>query len=209
MANKMNIEQARELLKGMNKLEVNNRNDPKVGKYQVLINTVELATSRKFVPYISASATVLVPVADGAGKVPGQDGYAGHLKGDSISFCFFFGDRFNRDFSPFLCAALNFDASEAAKLTAGEVQELATSILKCEGQPVGVLDGTTVIEMRGVESVPTKNKAGELKTFINLRFDRHVPLATLAEHLNEKDIAKFFGSEERFMELVAAEETEG
>jgi len=209
MATKMNIEQARELLKGMNKLEVSTRNDPKVGKYQVLINTVELATSRKFVPYISANATVLVPVADGAGKVPGDDGYAGHLKGDTISFAFFFGDRFNRDFSPFLCAALDFDASEAAKLSGDEVQELAMSVLKCEGQPVGVLDGTTVIEMRGVESPPTKNKAGELKTYINLRFDRHVALSSLAEHLDEKDIEKFFGSEDRFMELVAEEETEG
>jgi len=209
MATKMNIEQARELLKGMNKLEVSTRNDPKVGKYQVLINTVELATSRKFVPYISARVTVLVPVADGAGKVPGDDGYAGHLKGDAVSFAFFFGDRFNRDFSPFLCAALDFDASEAAKLSGDEVQELAMSVLKCEGQPVGVLDGTTVIEMRGVESAPTKNKDGELKTYINLRFDRHVSLSSLAEHLDEKDIEKFFGSEDRFMELVAAEETEG
>ena len=208
MANKMNIEQARELLKGMNKLEVNKRNDPKVGKYQVLINSVELATSRKFVPYITASATILVPVADGAGKVPGDDGYMGHLKGDTISFAFFFGDRFNRDFSPFLCAALDFDASEAAKLSGDEVQELAMSVLKCEGQPVGVLDGTTVIEMRGVESAPTKNKEGELKTYINLRFDRHVSLASLAEHLDENDIEKFFGSEDRFMELVAAEETD-
>ena len=208
MANKMNIEQARELLKGMNKLEVNKRNDPKVGKYQVLINSVELATSRKFVPYITASATILVPVADGAGKVPGDDGYMGHLKGDTISFAFFFGDRFNRDFSPFLCAALDFDASEAAKLSGDEVQELAMSVLKCEGQPVGVLDGTTVIEMRGVESAPTKNKEGELKTYINLRFDRHVSLASLAEHLDEKGIEKFFGSEDRFMELVAAEETD-
>ena len=205
MANKMNIEQARELLKGMNKLEVRNRNDPKVGKYQVLINSVELATSRKFVPYISAKATVLVPVADAAGKVPGDDGYAGHLKGDTISFAFFFGDRFNRDFSPFLCAALDFDASEAANLSGDEVQELAMSVLKCEGQPVGVLDGTTVIEMRGVESAPTKNKNGELKTYINLRFDRHVSLASLADHLDEEDIEKFFGSEDQFTELVADE----
>jgi len=201
----LNVEQARELLKGMNKLEVNNRNDPKVGKFQILINSMELATSRKFVPYIAGSATVLVPIADGAGKVPGDEGYASHLKGDSISFAFFFGDRFNRDFSPFLCAALDFDASEAKGLSGDEVQELAMSVLKCEGQPVGVLDGTTVIEMRGVESAPTKNKDGDLKTYINLRFDRHVSLASLAEHLDEKDFEKFFGSEERYMELVAAE----
>jgi len=208
MGTKMNADQARELLKGMNKLEVSTRNDPKVGKYQVLINSVELATSRKFVPYISASATVLVPVADGSGKVPGDDGYTGHLKGDTVSFAFFFGDRFNRDFSPFLCAALDFDATAAAGLSGEEVQELAMSVLKCEDQPVGVLDGTTVIEMRGVESAPTKNKAGELKIYINLRFDRHVSLSSLAEHLDEKDIEKFFNSEDRFMELVAAEEVE-
>ena len=207
MANKMNIEQARELLKGLNKLEVSTRNDPKVGKYQEIIQSVELATSRKFVPYLSVKATVLVPVADESGKAPGQDGYAGHIKGDSISFAFFFGDRFARDFSPFLCAALGFDATEAEKLSGEEVQELATSVLKCEGQPVGVLDGTSVIEMRGVRSDPVKDKkTDELRTYINLRFDRHVPLASLAEHLDEKDIEKFFGSEERFMELVAAEE---
>ena len=207
MASNVTLEQARALLKDM-KVEVSNRNDPKVGKYQVLINALSLESSRKGQTYISANATVLVPIADGSGKVPGDEGYAGHFKGDTISFAFFFGDRFNRDFSPFLCAALDFDADEAKGLSGEEVQELAMSVLKCEGQPVGVLDGTTVIEMRAIESAPVENKQGELKTYTNLRFDCHVSLASLADHLDEKDIEKFFGSEDRFMELVAAEETE-
>ena len=204
MPSTVTVAQARALLKDM-KVEVSNRNDPKVGKYQVLINALSLESSRKGQTYISASATVLVPIADAAGKVPGDEGYSSHLKGDTISFAFFFGDRFNRDFSPFLCAALGFDADEAKGLSNDEVQELALSTLKCADQPVGVLDGTTVVEMRGVESAPSKNKNGELKTYINLRFDRHVDLSSLAEHLDEKDYEKFFGSEERFMELVAAE----
>lgn len=207
MASTVTIEQARALLKNM-KVEVSNRNDPKVGKYQTLVNSLSLETSRKGQNYISAIGTVLVPIADGSGKAPGDDGYAGHFKGDRISFAFFFGDRFNRDFSPFLCAALDIDPEEAKTMDAGEIQETSLSLLKCADQPVGILDGTTVIEMRGVESAPTKNKEGELKTYINLRFDRHVPMASLAEHLDEQDIEKYFGSEERFMELVAAEETE-
>lgn len=206
----MNIEQARALMSGFNKLETSNRNDVKPGTVQVLINSVELATSRKFVPYIQAKATVLVPVCDGKGRKPGSDGYEGHLKGDPISFCFFFGDRFNRDFSPFLCAALDFSPEAAKGLSSEEVQELATSVLKCEGQPQGVLDGTTVIEMKGVESAPVKDPKDptKVRTYVNTRFTGHVKLASLADKLDESDVARFFGSAERFMELVAAEDAE-
>ena len=208
---KMKLDEARELLSGFNKFEASNRNDQKPGRALQLIERVELLKTQEFKPMVKVSTTVLVPIRDESGKAPGDTGYAGHMKGDRADFVFFYNRTFARFFSPFICAALNMPASEAAGLTGEEVQKLALSVMQCDGQATGVLDGTVVLDITAETSAPypDKKKPGSLTTSVNTNGFEHVPLASLAEHLNEKDIAKFFGSEERFMELVAAEESEG
>jgi len=203
------INEAREMLAGMGKIEVGNRNDIKESTVQVLFNALTTEKSRKLVPYFRAKVTVLVPIVDGKGRKAGEDGYAGHYKGDKISFCFFPGDRFTRDFGPFLCAALNMAPSDAKLLTAEEAQELAIALITCDGQ-VGCLNGGTAIEMRGVRSAPVKDENDETKitTYINERYDKHVTFESLAAKLDDQDKERYFGSVEAFDALLIEEAEE-
>ena len=204
----MNKNRAAELLKGLDKLETGGRNDLKPGTYKVLINSVELLETREFLPYLKAHATVLVPVQDDVGRKPRDEGYAGSFKGETISFAFFFGDRFARDFGPFLCAAMDMDASAAKGISKEDLQLVALSIIKCDDQPQGVLDGHVAIQMKAVKSAPVQDKKDptKMKVYINERFDRRVMLAELVEDLDAGDMKTFFGSEDHFLSLVAAEE---
>lgn len=206
----MDINKARKMLEGLNKLETGNRNDVKPGTFQCLINEVSMQETRDFRPYIRAKATVLVPIMDGKGVKPETEGYAGHYKGEEISFCFFFGDRFQKDFSPFLCAALDISPEAAKEVSGEELREMALAVIKCDDQPSGILDNKVVIEMRGVESAPVEDSKnpGQLKIYINERFDKNVKLSSLVEKLDEQDMERYFGSVEAFTELMAEEEAE-
>ena len=202
----MDTTRAKALLGGLTKIETGGRNDIKPGTVQVLISQVAMEESRDFKPYIRSKATVLVPIMDGKGRKPWDEEYNGHFKGEEISFCFFFGDRFQKDFSRFLCAALDISPEDAKGVTGDELQQMALSIIKLDDQPSGTLDGNTVIEMRGVESAPVEDKKnpGKLKTYTNERYDKHVPLEDLMDSLDEQDIARYFGSMEHFAALCEA-----
>lgn len=207
---KMNLNEARELMAGYKKIETNSRNDQKAGRCIQLVDRVELLKTDEFKPFVKVSTTVLVPIYDEFGKTPGEEGYQGHFKGDRADFVFFYNRTFARFFSPFLCAALDMDDDAAKGMSEEEVQDIALSLMQCDGQPAGILDGAVVLEVTAKRSAPYADKKskvpGALTTSINTNWFKHVPVASLAEHLDEKDIEKFFGSEARFTELVAAEE---
>lgn len=204
----MDINRARQLFGDMQKLETSSGNYVKEGTFQVIINKVEEAKSRKRVEHIRASATVLVPICDGKGNKPGDDDYEGFYKGEEFTFSFWYGDRFNKDFGNFVAAALGLSANEAKAVTGDELMGILADIVRSEGQETpGLLDGSAVIEMKGVRSkpVPDKKDPTKLKTFINERYDKKVPLSDLVDKLDEEDMARYFGSFENFVALMEAE----
>lgn len=83
------------------------------------------------------------------------------------------------------------------------------------GADVGCLDGSTVLELETKEKVSNSDKfvkdpttgqfVQEVKVFTNTYLKRRVPLAEIADSVDQKDIARYFGSIERFNELLAAE----
>lgn len=204
----MDINRAKQLFGDMGKLEMPSGNYIKEGTYQVLINKVEEALSRKKAQFIKATATVLVPISDGRGRKPKDPEYDGHYKGEEIGLAFFFGDRFNRDFSPFIVACMGLNAAEAKAMKEDDLMEVLAEVVRAEGQTdPGLFDGNVVIEMRGVRSnpVPDKKDPTKLKTFVNERYDKKVPLADIADKLDEEDMARYFGSFENFVALMEAE----
>jgi len=201
------LEEARRLLAGnLKSLDLGTRNNIKAGSVLALLNSFEMTEARDTRKYFKANFTVLVPLADGRGRVVGSEGYQGHVKGDTFSTCFFLGDRFQRDISPFLCAVLDISRDDAKSMTAEAIQEAALALLKADGQQ-GAADNQIIIEVKGIESNPVedKKKPGTLKTYINERYVRNVKPSEIADSLTEKDVERYFGSTEAFMKLVEAE----
>lgn len=75
------------------------------------------------------------------------------------------------------------------------------------GADTGCLDGSTVLELETKEKVKntgkfvkdaTGNLVEEISVFVNTYIKRRVPLAEVAQNVDQKDIAKFFGSLEQF-----------
>ena len=196
----------KQLVAGMDKVETGSRNKLALGSAFVLVSKVDSKETRKFVPFISVDGVVVKAINDGEGRAPGQEGYNGSLTGEECEFAFFSGDYFSQNFGPFLAAALNLSEAEAAAMTKAEIQDAVLSVVRTDETPVGILDGTTVVEVRTFLSAPMKDKKDETKMiqYTNNRFVRHVALSELAE-VPEQDIIRMFGSLDQFATLVAAE----
>ncbi len=202
------LEEARKMLETLKTLETGGRNDMKEGSVIALLNKFTQEKSRAFVPYFKADWTVLFPITDGNGRAVGSEAYAGHLKGDTFSTCFFLGDRFARDMGPFLCAVLNISREEAGKMTAAEIQEAAVMMLDIEEEQTGAVSGQVLVELKAVRSAPYVDKKNpeKMKTTINVRYVRNVKPSEVAGTLSEKDMDRYFGSAEVFTALLENEE---
>lgn len=201
----MSKQRAQALFGDMHGLEQGGAKNIKTGTYWALLNKVEEFTTRSKQSAIKAHFTVVHPVQDGVGNKVGDEGYAGHFKGEEFTVAFFFGDRFARDFSPFVIAGLGLTTQEAKQLKGDALTDTFGEIVREAGsQEPGCLDGMAVMQVRG-EANLGKDKDGNEKTYINERFDRKVNISELADKLDEDDIVRFFGSFETFTELIEQE----
>lgn len=209
----MDLNEAKKLIGTMQKLEAPRQGGKqKPGTYHILIEKISMEKSKiDFSPYIVVKSTVINAVQDGAGRTPSTEGYEGNVKGDPVGSVFKFGVYFQKNFSGFLCAALDIDPKSAEEIPADDIQSMALELVSCEGQEVGALDGKVVLEIRAVESAPKPDKKdpSKLTTFVNTFYNKRIPFAKVAEYLDEADITRYFRAVDNFNALLEQEASEG
>jgi hypothetical protein len=205
----MDIKKAKALMGDLKSLETSSGGRLKEGTAIVLINKVENFMTRDKKQMIRVKTTVLKPLTGVGGKRPEEDGYEGHVKGDSADYVFGYGDYLARDLGDLVCAATGLEKTAVKEISGAELLELLASVVTEEGEAKpGAFDNTAIIELKGRASSPKKDdtKPGKLQLpFINGYPLRNVKPSEIADSLTEKDVERYFGSTEAFMKLVENE----
>jgi hypothetical protein len=217
------------MFKGLAKVTVSSRlPDPKLGVGDFLLNSLRWKTARDGKKRVQAVLTCLRGRTEG-GNEKGDKINIPIFSGDYflteikrwLLACLGVDEE---EVIEVACGMLgdevkNMDEADRAEAAWEYIATQATAGTEENGdsQDAGIFDNQVVIELetkvkpaKPIEGEFVKNDAGEFvpkmgRAFVNTYANKKVSLASLADDLDEKDMVRFFGSAERFAELLDGE----
>jgi len=215
------------MFKGLSKATVSSRlPDPRVGKADYLLNSMRVRENRDGSNRVQVSLTCLRGLTEGSDQKGDKVGIA-IFSGD------YFLTEFKR-WVLAACGVARTDEEEvvemACELLGDEVKGLdeldraekawehIAQLATAEGQgenAAGIFDNQVVIQIESIRKEGKDEGKGKMvdgvfvpepiPTYLNSYPNRKVLFSELVDDLDEKDMKRFFGSEERFMELLEKE----
>lgn len=222
----MPLNRALSMFGGMSNASLSqSREDMEEGKYVVLLHSLQNMESQKdFKPYMKIEGTILYPICDGNNRTPDMDMFFASAPGAPAEWVVFGGLYFHKEVAGILTKCLGISVEEFEEMKKSKSKEefdkeFFEYCLEMTGEEIqgsetvrtraGCFDNTTAVEIRVTKSLPkpkanpADNKPGTVYT--NARVLRKVPLAEVAEKLEEADVIKYFGSVGHFSDLVVSE----